>query len=130
MAPVIASATGVARQTIDDPALLALLARLSAFDVAPGGGDDDAAAAARGDGAEAAVPPAPPPRRRRPPDLDGLVAALDRVPRWHFQEQVRACRGGAVPVAGAPPPPPVLVRAHLGRRRLLPRPICTSGSVP
>ena len=31
-----------------------------------------------------------PPLKWGAPDVEGLVAELDRVPRWQFQEQVRA----------------------------------------
>ena len=104
MAPVAATSTGVARQTIDDPRLVELISRLSAFD-----GDaaasaassassadmmmvDDAAAAmdvdasgGEGGGSDGDGSPTPP---SPPLDVEGLVAELDRVPRWQFQEQV------------------------------------------
>jgi hypothetical protein len=95
MAPVAATSTGVARQTIDDPRLVELISRLSVFDVRLPRDDDAAAAAAdmmvvddalgeEGGGTNAVTPKPPSP----PPDVDGLVAELDRVPRWQFQEQV------------------------------------------
>ena len=101
MAPVTATAAGVARQTIDDPTLISLLERLSKFDrtitsspldgdetaIQHGGGED----VAMGDGGEAAAGEGDKRRRRQPPvDIDGLVAELEKVPRWRFQEQVRS----------------------------------------
>lgn len=138
MAPVTASSTGVARQTIDDPNLIALIERLSKFDphdssvagdvpvadaaVVAGSATNavitttsfDTNAAADGDVsmtdaannnsdshgdppvAIATVsstagesvenknkPPSP------PLDVDGLVAELDSVAKWRFQELVR-----------------------------------------
>ena len=108
MAPVTATAAGVARQTIDDPTLISLLERLSKFDRSSspldGGGDgadgttiqhgDDGGGedVAMGDGGEAAAGEGDKRRRRRQPpvDIDGLVAELEKVPRWRFQEQVRS----------------------------------------
>jgi hypothetical protein len=110
MAPVTATTTGIACQTIDDPNLLALIERLSKFDPQsnPSGvrvpatdandGDvimaDDAnnnyshgespmATSATGDSESAEKQPQP------PLDVDGLVAELDGVPKWRFQELVR-----------------------------------------
>ena len=98
MAPVVATSTGVARQTIDDPRLVDLISRLSVFDVRLRRDYDAAAAAAAADdmmvvddalgeeggGTNGGSPTPPLP----PPDVMGLVAELDRVPRWQFQEQV------------------------------------------
>ena len=117
MAPVTTTSTGVARQIIDDPNLIALIERLSKFDSssaseevlgdaaapAPAGSAavDDAAATDDGD-----VPMADantnryndshgdsPAAANKPPPLDvvGLVAELDSVvvPKWQFQEMVR-----------------------------------------
>lgn len=136
MAPVTATSTGVARQTIDDLNLIALIERLSKFDTAAAAGADDAAGSAvvaavtaeaeatqinvnDGDVSMADVdvvavkdddddddmmattasapaageeesgnnnnkPPPPPPL-----DIPGLVAELDSVPKWRFQELVR-----------------------------------------
>lgn len=103
MAPVAATTTGVARQTIDDPKLVDLISRISDFDGRRR--CDDAAAAAAADemtmmvddvamamdadavggegvGTGDESPPSP------PLDVEGLAAELDRVPRWQFQEQV------------------------------------------
>ena len=105
MAPVTATAAGVARQTIDDPTLISLLERLSKFDRSitssplDGGGDgadgttiQHGEDVAMGDGGEAAAGEGDKRRRRRQPpvDIDGLVAELEKVPRWRFQEQVRS----------------------------------------
>ena len=127
MAPVSVTSTGIARQTIDDPKLIDLISRLSAFDDGRRRGrddatrvvasssssssssssddddemmvdDDDANAAAMelddgGGGGVGTIADhvSPTTSTSSPPfDLDGLVAELDRVPRWQFQEQVRA----------------------------------------
>lgn len=108
MAPVTATSAGIPRQTIDDPDLIGLLERLSKFDptsststtttvdagvvtgVAAANDNDDGdveMADATADGAAAEqstdgiikIPPL---------DVDGLVAELECVPRWQFQEQV------------------------------------------
>ena len=94
MAPVVATSTGVARQTIDDPKLVDLISRLSVFDVRlrrdydAAAADDmmvvDDALGEDGGGTNGGSPTPPLP----PPDLKGLVVELDRVPRWQFQEQV------------------------------------------
>ena len=111
MAPVSVTSTGIARQTIDDPKLIDLISRLSAFDVGRRGRDDDTYAAAPDDemmvdddntaaamdldnaggdgGGTVDDDGSPTPPSSPPLDLDGLVAELDRVPRWEFQEQVR-----------------------------------------
>ena len=126
MAPVTATTAGVARQIIDDPALIELIRRLSDFDTAAsstspsstlsaGGAiaiasKEDIAAEDDKDGdvvmadgnspAKTAVPEsgssqegAPEeggaPTSNKPPlDIEGLVAELDKFPRWRFQEQV------------------------------------------
>jgi E3 ubiquitin-protein ligase HUWE1 len=61
MAPITATLTGIETQVIDDPELVALLSRLRAFDVSS-------------EEAESLV------------DIDGLVAELERIPKWRFQE--------------------------------------------
>jgi hypothetical protein len=122
MAPVTATSTGIARQTIDDPILVNLIRRLSDFDggsvnnddrldhggvvqdIMIGSGDDASAmevddnnnkttegsmmdvdndvidneAGGRSSSED----------NGRVPDVAGLVAALDSVPKWQFQEQV------------------------------------------
>ncbi len=118
MAPVTATATGVARQTIDDPNLIALIERLSKFDrhyhgssasdevlgdaAAPapaGSAVDGADVADDGDFAMADATNSnndshgdSPAAASKPPPLDveGLVVELDSVvPKWQFQELVR-----------------------------------------
>lgn len=104
MVTVTTTAVGVARQIIDDPALIALLQRLSAFDNTnaskssheektnpPASAESvedavmmDVGGAVEGrvsgfDGQDASAPSL---------DIDGLVAELDKFPRWRFQEQV------------------------------------------
>lgn len=127
MAPVLATSTGIARQTIDDPKLVELICRLSVFDdgvinndrldhgggdIIVGGGDettameeddnqgigfkttegaimdvdsdvidDEVGGRSSSDGIVRPVP-----------DVAGLVAALDSVPKWQFQEQVSCTR--------------------------------------
>ena len=122
MAPVTATTAGVARQIIDDPALVELIRRLSEFDTAAstssaGGAiaiaskgdaaaeddkedgdvvmaDDNSpaktAAAEPGSSQEGAPEEggAPVPSLKPPLDIEGLVAELDKFPRWRFQEQV------------------------------------------
>eukprot|EP00566_Odontella_aurita_P015588 CAMPEP_0113547226 /NCGR_PEP_ID=MMETSP0015_2-20120614/12239_1 /TAXON_ID=2838 /ORGANISM="Odontella" /LENGTH=285 /DNA_ID=CAMNT_0000447759 /DNA_START=511 /DNA_END=1365 /DNA_ORIENTATION=+ /assembly_acc=CAM_ASM_000160 len=113
MAPVTATAMGVARQTIDDPTLVSLLERLRAF--APDPAPDPALAAAERDAAakraearngetggekkedgggekengeereeESELLSDPEPRSV---DVEGLAAELDRWKTWRFQEQ-------------------------------------------
>lgn len=140
MAPVTVTSTGVARQTIDDPNLIALIERLSKFypsaaaaadvlvdatNTVAGDGDAPSAAgsavvyvatnnaagatdgdiimadAVPGDGVSpATVPMATSTTRstgesestsqpQQPPlDVKSLVAELDSVPKWQFQELV------------------------------------------
>ena len=127
MAPVSATSTGIARQTIDDPKLVELIRCLSVFDggvkndvdhggaqdIIVGGGDDSSAMEVDDDqgigfkttegeimdvgndvidneagGRSSSDGIAPP----RVPDVAGLVAALDSVPKWQFQEQVSCIR--------------------------------------
>jgi hypothetical protein len=123
MAPVSATSTGIARQTIDDPKLVELIRRLSVFDggvkndvdhggaqdIIVGGGDDSSAMEVDDDqgigfkttegaimdvgndviddeaGGRSGI--APPMTM-----VAGLVAALDSVPKWQFQEQVSCIR--------------------------------------
>lgn len=127
MAPVSATSTGIARQTIDDPKLVELICRLSVFDggvnnndrldhggaaqdILVGGGDettamevDDNLGIKTTEGAimdvdndviadEAGGRSSSDGIVRRVPDVAGLVAVLDSVPKWQFQEQVRCTR--------------------------------------
>eukprot|EP00571_Detonula_confervacea_P003423 CAMPEP_0172329052 /NCGR_PEP_ID=MMETSP1058-20130122/60671_1 /TAXON_ID=83371 /ORGANISM="Detonula confervacea, Strain CCMP 353" /LENGTH=4507 /DNA_ID=CAMNT_0013046199 /DNA_START=90 /DNA_END=13614 /DNA_ORIENTATION=- len=114
MAPVTATSAGIARQTIDDPTLIALLQRLSKFDpsaisddatgaerrVATSNDDDDDAMMVASDnhgGEDVTMMDAATdnhgegllllPLNKPPLDVNGLVAELDGVPRWDFQEQ-------------------------------------------
>ena len=92
MAPVTATSAGIARQIIDDPALISLLERLSAFDAA----DHDAANDATDDDGDEVMADVGGPRQaartnpsKSPPlDMNGLVEELGKCPRWRFQEQV------------------------------------------
>ena len=120
MAPIVASTAGVARQTIDDPELIALLERLSSFDPGGSGGTDGSTAgsaaskstiggakgdvskgvetgAASGDG-DAVMADATDADSdwvqvspdQPPLDVEALAAELEKYPRWRFQEQVRS----------------------------------------
>jgi hypothetical protein len=122
MAPVTATSTGIARQTIDDPILVNLIRRLSDFDggsvnnddrldhggvvqdIMIGSGDDASAmevddnnnkttAGSMMDVDNDVIDNEAGGRSSsedngRVPDVAGLVAALDSVPKWQFQEQV------------------------------------------
>lgn len=72
MAPVTATLTGIEPQVIDDEELLAFLSRLRAFDVSSSVKDNEEA--------DSSVPTLV--------DVDGLVAELERIPKWRFQELV------------------------------------------
>ena len=78
MAPVAATITGVQRQTIDDPKLVALLERLRNYErvttqshLAPIDCDDETL------------------NSPQIVDIEGLVGELERWPQWRFQELVR-----------------------------------------
>mmetsp|Transcript_14935 Transcript_14935/g.32205 ORF Transcript_14935/g.32205 Transcript_14935/m.32205 type:complete len:97 (+) Transcript_14935:479-769(+) len=86
MAPVTATSVGIARQTIDDPKLIALLERLSKFDVTTTNDTNK-------DGVDSTVEDDVGTsdtnmEQNEIVDVVGLVTEMDRVPRWHFQEQV------------------------------------------
>lgn len=102
MAPVTATSTGIARQIIDDPALISLLERLSTFEnskiawssrpkksestLEVSATDDVMANEEKGDEDVKNVVDGSGPS---PPfDIDGFVAELDKCPSWRFQEQV------------------------------------------
>jgi hypothetical protein len=72
MAPITATLTGIQPQVIDDPDLLDFLARLRAFDVSSSVKDDHHLESTT----------------TTPVDVDGLVAELERCPKWRFQELV------------------------------------------
>jgi hypothetical protein len=122
MAPVTATSTGIARQTIDDPILVNLIRRLSDFDGGSVNNDDrlDHGGVVHqdiiGSGDDASAMEVDDNNNKttegsmmdvdndvidneaggrsssdgngRVPDVAGLVAALDSVPKWQFQEQV------------------------------------------
>ena len=90
MAPVTVTSAGIARQIIDDVELIDLIERLSKFDPT----DASPAGVAAGDnnggsnGEKVAIAAISPSASGPPLDIDGLVAELEKYPKWRFQEQV------------------------------------------
>lgn len=80
MAPITATLTGIQPQVIDDQELLDFLARLRAFDVSSSVKDDHVESTATA-----------------PVDVDGLVAELERYPKWRFQELVSYLLNWSIP---------------------------------
>ncbi len=102
MAPVTATSAGIARQIIDDPALISLLVRLSSFYKSK---IDESSSAKKAESTPAVfatnevvayvekgdedVKNIVDGSVESPPfDIDGFVAELDKCPSWRFQEQV------------------------------------------
>lgn len=94
MAPVSATGAGVPRQRIDDPTLIALLARLAKFE--PSSPDISCNESANNTLADGDVNMTEinssnrsrqQSRQQYPLDIDGLVGELDQFV-WRFQEQV------------------------------------------
>mmetsp|Transcript_9044 Transcript_9044/g.11092 ORF Transcript_9044/g.11092 Transcript_9044/m.11092 type:complete len:4662 (-) Transcript_9044:66-14051(-) len=79
MAPVTATATGIARQTIDDPKLVSLIENLSSFHTPiPSNADRSVSLSS----SRVSIEQSP-----SIVDVDGIVTVLEKYPTWRFQEQ-------------------------------------------